>query len=246
MKVRFMKIIDARVNTCGPDKTDGAKQSPEEIIANMNKAGVDKAVIFPFNEINPGISFSLANDYIAKAVKSYPDRLIGFARLDPNYGDRALNELERAINKLELNGIKLHPSSQKFNLDNPYVLQILKKAAELRIPVIFDSGKPNSQPSAFSKLAEAVPEAKIIMAHMRGKNYIEVVKKHSNLFLGTACMFNTDKIQEAVEKLGTEKLIAGSDSPYVEMEREIEKYDLLPEKERKLILGGNIERIMMK
>ncbi|MEM2934165.1 MAG: amidohydrolase family protein [Methanocellales archaeon] len=236
--------IDAHNHVGGPDKTDGAKQSPEEIIANMDRAGVDKAVIFPFNEIDPGISFSKANDHIAKAVKSYPDKLIGFARLDPNYGVRALNELERAINKLELKGIKLHPSSQRFTLHNPCLLQILEKAAELRVPVIFDSGKPDSQPSAFAKLAEAVPEAKIIMAHMRGENYMEVVKKHSNLFLGTACMFNAGKIQEALEKLGAEKLIAGSDSPYIEMEREIKKFDSLPEKERKLILGGNIERIL--
>lgn len=158
--------------------------------ANMDRAGVDKAAV----------SFSKANDYIAKAVKSYPDKLIEFAGLDPNYDVRALNELERAINKL------LHPSSQRFTLHNPYVLQILERAAKIRMPAIFDSGKPNSQLSAFAKLAEAVPEAKIIMAHTRGENYIEV-EKTSNLFLGTVCIFNADKIQEA---LGAEKLIAGS------------------------------------
>ncbi len=239
-------IIDAHNHVGGPDKGDGAKQVPEEIIANMDKAGIDKAVIFPFNEINPGVSFSLANDYIAEAVKKYPDRLIGFARLDPNYGEKALAELERAINRLELKGVKLHPSSQKFSLDNPYVPQILKKATELNVPVVFDSGKPVSQPSAFGKLAELVPEAKIIMAHMRGENYIQATKKHENLFLGTTAMFNINKIQEALENLGAEKLIAGSDSPYIKMEKEIKKFDSLPIKkeEKRLILGGNIKKIL--
>jgi predicted TIM-barrel fold metal-dependent hydrolase len=72
-------IIDAHNHVGGPDKGDHAKQSPKEIVATMDKVGIDKAVIFPFNEINLGISFSLANDYIASAMKRYPDRLIGFA-----------------------------------------------------------------------------------------------------------------------------------------------------------------------
>jgi predicted TIM-barrel fold metal-dependent hydrolase len=110
--------------------------------------------------------------------------------------------------------------------------------------VIFDSGKPNSQPSAFSKLAEAVPEAKIIMAHMRGKNYIEVTEKHENIYLGTTGTFAEAKLKEAIEKLGAEKLIAGSDSPYYRMSAEVKKFDFASVEEKKLILGENMNKIL--
>lgn len=240
-------IIDAHNHVGGPDKGDHAQQSHEEIVARMDKVGIDKAVIFSFNEINPGISFSIANDYIASAVKKYPNRLIGFARLDPNYGEKAILELERAIKKLGLKGLKLHPTSQNFSLDNPYVLQIIKKASELGIPVILDSGKPLSLPRKIGRLAELVPEAKLIMAHMRGPKYLEVAEKFDNVYLGTTGMFDLSKLQEALQRLGAEKLIAGSDSPYVAQEREIKKFDLIPgvkEEEKAMILGENIRKIL--
>jgi len=240
-------IIDAHNHVGGPDKGDHAKQSPEEIVATMDKVGIGKAVIFPFNEINPGVSFSLANNYIASAMKKYPNSLIGFARLDPNYGEKAILELERAIKELGLKGLKLHPTSQNFSLDNPYVLRIIKEASELGIPVIFDSGKPLSPPEKIGTLAELVPEAKLIMAHMRGEKYLEVTQKFDNIYLGTTGMFNLSKLQEALWRLGAEKLIAGSDSPYIAQEREIQKFDLIPgikEEEKALILGANIKRIL--
>lgn len=62
-------IIDIHNHVGGPDRGDKMKQSPEEIVASMDRAGIDKSVIFPFNEINPGISFSRANNYIASAMK---------------------------------------------------------------------------------------------------------------------------------------------------------------------------------
>ncbi len=240
-------IIDAHNHVGGPDKGDHQKQSPEEIVANMDRAGIDKSVIFAFNEINPGVSFSLANDYIAAAMKRYPDRLVGFCRLDPNHGEKAIFELERSINKIGLGGVKLHPSSQNFSLDDQTVLRIIKKASELEVPIVFDNGKPLSPPEKIGNLAELVPEAKIIMAHMRGPKYLEVAEKHENIYLGTTGMFKIYKLQEAIQTLGAEKLIAGSDSPYTPQELEIKKFDYIPKitrKEKVKILGQNIIKIL--
>ncbi len=240
-------IIDAHNHLGGPDRGDGASQTAVEIIRNMDRVGIDMAVVFPFNEVKPGISFSLANNYIAKATEQYPERLIGFARLDPNYGKKALTELDRAVVRLGLRGVKLHPSSQKFTLDNPIVTRIIEKAAELRVPVVFDSGKPVSSPEGIGTLAAKVPKAPIIMAHMQGSRYLEVSERFENVYLGTTGMFDPPKLQEALERLGAEKLVAGSDSPYIAQEREVSKFDTIPgirEKEKNLILGGNIRKIL--
>jgi len=240
-------IIDAHNHLGGPDKGDGARQSPEEIITSMDRLGIDKAVVFPFNEADPGISFSKANDFIAAAVKRYPDRLIGFARLDPHYGDKALEELRRAINELGLRGLKLHPSSQGFSLDEPIILRIIEETAALSIPVVFDSGKALSPPARIGALAERVPEATIIMAHMQGPMYLEVAGEHENVYLGTTGTFDLARLQEALRKLGAAKLIAGSDSPYIAQERELRKFDRMPGltgEDKALILGENMRRIL--
>jgi len=239
-------IIDSHTHLGGPDKGDGKAQTPGEIIQHMDSSGVDRAVIFPFNEIDPGMSFSKANDFIADAVITYPNQLIGFARLDPNSGESALKELERAITELELKGVKLHPKAQNFTPSNPYVKMILEHAAELDVPVVFDSGKSIFDNHAIAWLAEKVPEAKIIMAHMRGDGYIEAAKTHENIFLGSV-KTPVERVAEAVEKLGAEKIIAGSDSPYADMTFEMaEKFEAihLSLEKRKLICGGNMKRLL--
>jgi uncharacterized protein len=237
-------IIDAHNHVGGPDRGDGKKQSADEIITEMNRLAIDKAVIFPFSELTPGISFSFANDMIAEAVHEYPDRLIGFARLDPNFGKVVIEELKRDI-KMGLTGIKLHPSSQKFSLRNNHLIEIIKRASMLNIPIIFDSGKKESPPEHFGELAKLFPDATIIMAHMFG-DFLRVALHHQNIYLQTTDMPRKDIIQEAIKELGAERIIMGSDSPYISMEVELEKIKSLDisEKEKRLIMGDNMMRIL--
>ncbi len=240
-------IIDSHNHLGGPDRGDGGSQSPDEIIQRMDACGVDMAVVFPFNEVDSGVSFSKANEYIASSVESHPNRLIGFARLDPNSGKRALKELERAIGGLRLKGIKLHPRGQNFGPSNRYVTEILERTAELGVPVVFDNGKSIFDNHAIGGLAEAVPEATIIMAHMRGDSFIEVPKTHENVYLGTV-KAPVERVAETVTKLGAEKIIAGSDSPYAdmafEMKDKFERVGGLSKRDIKLITGENISILL--
>ncbi|KAB2946951.1 MAG: Amidohydrolase [Candidatus Methanoperedens nitroreducens] len=237
-------IIDAHNHVGGPDRGDGKRQSAEEIVTEMDRLGIDKAVIFPFNEINPGISFSMANKRTAEAINKYPDRLIGFARLDPNFGKKAVEELKRDV-EIGLVGLKLHPSSQKFSLRSENLKDIIKNADRLNIPIIFDSGKKESPPEQFGELADLFPDAKIIMAHMLG-DFLRVALHHQNIYLQTTGMPRKEIIQEAVEDLGAERIIMGSDSPYISMESELTKIKSLniSENEKKLIMGENMRRIL--
>lgn len=240
-------LIDSHNHLGGPDMGDGASQSPEEIIERMDACGVDMAVVFPFNEFDPGVSFSKANDFIAESVNEHSDRLIGFARLDPNTGESALTELERAIGVLDLKGVKLHPKGQNFDPSNPYVKLILEGAAKFDVPVVFDSGKSIFDNHAIGSLAEAVPEAKIIMAHMRAEDFIEVPKTHENVYLGTV-KAPVERVAEALETLGPDKIIAGSDSPYADMKWEMhgkfEGVGGLSERILKSISGKNMAKLL--
>lgn len=237
-------IIDAHNHVGGPDKGDGKKQSAEELVAEMDRLGIDRAVVFPFDEIQRGLSFSLANSRTAEAVREFPDRLIGFARLDPNCGKKAVEELDRDVG-IGLVGIKLHPSSQSFSLKNEYLKEIIKVAAEYGIPLIFDSGKKESPPEQFGELAELFPEAMIIMAHMYG-NFLQAANQHENIFLQTTGMFRLEVILGAVEVLGADRIIMGSDSPYTSMERELEKIRSLSlsQKDEGLIMGKNMTHVL--
>ena len=60
-------IIDAH-NHLGD--RPGARQTGAELVAKLDAAGVDKAVVFPFVEGN------FTNDFVNDAYRQFPDRLI--------------------------------------------------------------------------------------------------------------------------------------------------------------------------
>jgi predicted TIM-barrel fold metal-dependent hydrolase len=239
-------IIDSHVHIGGPDKGDRKSLFPEALIAEMDRLGIDKAVVFPFNDTDQGKTFFNSNLRVAEYARKHEDRIIGFCRLDPNEGEKAIDELIRSI-ELGLSGVKLHPKAQDFTPENPWVLKIIKSAALFGVPVVFDTGKEIFPNSAIAKLAGEVADANIILAHMRGEGFIEAAEEHENVYLGTVKVMDLKIIENAISRLGPEKIIAGSDYPYVPMDYEmIGKFDDigLSGRERELVAGENIERIL--
>lgn len=241
-------IIDGHSHLGGPDKNDGKGQSSGEILERMDRAGADMAVVFPFNEAEPGVSFARCNDYIAAEARRHPDRLIGFCRLDPNAGRTAVAELERSVRELGLKGVKLHPTAQDFGLDHPALAEIMEAAQGLGIPVLFDTGKKASPPAGVAALAARYPGLVVIMAHMNlYEETLAAARAARNVFIGTTGYFNIRRLGTAIVELGAERFIAGSDSPYIRMESETGKFGRvtsLNEEERRRILGGNIGKVL--
>ncbi len=240
-------IVDAHCHLGGPDSGDKVEQSLHGLIKRMDDCKVDKAVAFPFNDENAGVSFFRSNSFIADAQKESKGRIIGFARLDPHAREKAILEAKRCVEKLNLRGFKLHPTAQNFFPDHPIVLKIIKFAIKYDIPVIFDNGKHESQNTEIAELAKKAPEAKIILAHMRGEGFIEACEEVHNLYLGTV-KAKVDDIVKSVDTLGADRIIAGSDSPYAsmyfEMVDKFEQIDTLSDEEKEKIKGKNIAGLL--
>ena len=73
--------------------------TPEMLIANLNWAGVNKAVLLQ------GPFYGECNQYILKALEKYPDRLVGMAYLDP-WEKHAPEAFEWICNTGTFRGIK--------------------------------------------------------------------------------------------------------------------------------------------
>lgn len=239
-------LIDAHNHVGSPDLVDHKAQSAVEIVQALDSAGVDKAVIFPFNSPHPRDGFRFANDHIAQAVSSFPARLIGFGRVDPTRLDLAVQEIERMASNLHLRGVKLHPRAQGFGPKHPGLHAVLKKVSEHALVVVFDSGSTNAPWHEMSDLARQFPEMPMIMAHMRGAGYIDAAEAAPNIYLGTTKV-PEERIVEAVQEIGPERIVSGSDSPYVSVDDEINKIrsiDRLSRNDKNLILGLNMARIL--
>jgi len=135
-----MLVIDCHVHS--------GWEKPEKIVAEMNRHGIDKLVLFsPYpgemtNEYSDAFVYSSKRQrevarYVAEVQREHPDRIIGFIWLEPRLED-AVEILEWAIADLELKGVKMIPYHWY-----PYekkLLRVYEKVEELGVPIIFHSG----------------------------------------------------------------------------------------------------------
>jgi len=256
-----MLAIDAHTHVTRPGGKWYGKWSfdfaPERMLSEMNRNGVDKCVI-----VNPSSGVLendiKNNDFVADVVKRWPDRFIGFAAINPLFGDSAIKEMERAINVLGLKGIKLYPPNG-YPIDSPIAFPVVEKAIKMRIPITIHSdynGKFCS-PHQIARLASFYPEATLIMAHqgMDSDMYWftpEIIKRYENVYLDSAATPDHPDVTFVypVRELGTHRIIFGSDALPLNQAVALKKLEEaerlwgLTKEEKKHILGENIIQIL--
>jgi len=252
-------IIDAHVHITenGEWFNTNHNASVERLIKSIGESEIDKAVVLP---IAPFIS----NEFVAKVCSEYPDKLIGFASVNPLESD-AVKKLEEDVVKYDLKGLKLHPKLQEFQLDNPNVLLVIEKAAELNIPVLIDAwiGSKDVEHqdliSSIGRVANKTPSAKIILPHLGGFNYNEIPQiahDNDNIYFDLSLVLTYfdrktiyDHIVPIMKDIGANRLIYGSDYPEINLEnyyiftsKLIKK--IFNQQEKKLVFGGTMDNLI--
>jgi predicted TIM-barrel fold metal-dependent hydrolase len=185
----------------------------------------------------------LSNEFVAQAVKNYPEVFIGFASVDPNKGVKAVRELETAA-ELGLVGAKFHPSLQAFDPTDEKFWPIFAKCAELGFPCIFHTGTsgigagtPGGQgiridlcrPILLDKLAAAMPRLTIIAAHMGWPWHVELLAMamhKTNIWIDTSGWAPRYIPPEVLRELKTrlqDQFLFGSDYPFIQPRRCLEE-----------------------
>ena len=128
---------------------------PESRLKDMEATEVDMQVIsaipilldYIYNlENEVCLSFCRQqNDGVARVVSEYPARFVGLATLPLNEPDKALIELDRAINKLGMRGVEILSNIKGRDLDAPELMPFYKEVEALDVPVfIHPSGGVSS------------------------------------------------------------------------------------------------------
>ncbi|MCX5666889.1 MAG: amidohydrolase family protein [Candidatus Omnitrophica bacterium] len=193
------------------------------LFAQMDEAGITKSVLFG---CDAPILYS-SNEYVAALCKKHPERLIGFASVDPKRKDAAAI-IESAIKKLGLRGIKFHPPLQNFYPNDEKVFPIYEMAMALKVPIVFHVGSTpfgnlvrldQANPILLDEVACKFPQLKIILTHLGtlwSDEAFMVVEKNSNVYIDTAAyVYEIPQLLtvETVARLGPKKLIFGTDYP---------------------------------
>jgi len=175
------------------------------------------------------------NDYIAALQRQDPERIVGYASVNPNYrGPRvAVRELERAVNELGLQGLKLYPMYQDWSPADPVLaFPVFAKAEELGIPVMvhqagstrIDARMEYARPALLDAAGRHFRDLRLTIAHV-GLPWVEealfMLTKHPNFFTELSYYIATATGEELYRFLvhasqffvPLEKLFFGTDYP---------------------------------
>lgn len=221
-------------------------ESPDYILALMDEHGIDYGVVFPCRAPAPD------NRAHALRARATSPRLIPFAWINPNFGSAAVEEVRALAGEGLIRGVKLHPLLHAFFPNREPTVGFVQAVAELNLPVLIHSGHaPFSLPGQIGALAQRVPKATIIMDHM-GLNLgyvedaIDVADACPNIILGTTAMPFHLLIHEAVERLGSDRVVYGSDAPYIHPGPEMLRVRVagLSPADEAAVLGGTMAKLL--
>ncbi len=154
-----------------------------------------------------------------------PGRIFGSIGVHPGAVDESLAAIELYAGEHGFVQVgEVLGYSMGFELDSPAMVKIARKAAEFGVPVqchVSTAGQPQGEQMRQTiNLARMVPEAKIIAAHAIGgtNSYTHITAAEIYAMMGGENLwleirdFNTREwVREAVERLGSDRLIAGTD-----------------------------------
>ena len=156
----------------------------EEFQADLQEAGIDKAVVLSDKRTSP--------KQVSAFVAQDPEHFIGFGYVNPTkHGAADMVHMQRS--ELGLHGLKLYPCSDGYAPDDTHAFKVYETASDIGMPIMFHhAGMPESydylkhtEPSQIDVVAECFPELKIVLAHLgypRVEETLYVCRKHKNVW----------------------------------------------------------------
>lgn len=269
--------IDAHVHLLPPERlADFKRDDPDcwghadahEYCKLMEAYGVEKAILVPINE--PYTYFEdpeRTNQWLGSLVSEYPGRFVAFADVLNNGGyfsEFAPEWLSNAATQYGAKGLKLHPSNLGINVDSLDMVPVVRKAADLKLPIMIHSypycrtAYDCCEPARIHNLARVFPDATFIISHMGGHRWADVLAGEEYVDISTFLpelvrLYDIPQANRVLRSIGVGRLIFATDFPQVYLvkpENIYETYcDILnqmdfTQAEAEQIAYGNIAKVL--
>jgi hypothetical protein len=209
--------------------------SPKNQLDYGKRLGIEKQFISRYLSIFPGTpeQFRQYNDLTIKAIKNYPDHLIGGFVLNPTYRQESLDEIKRCMDHGMIGPGELY---YQVKINDPLYFPVIEKLIDLKM-IIFSHAEcqlgvggyrmkyngnkaPNTSiPEDFVDVAKRYPEGMFHYAHTGGGGDWEyeckLFRDYPNIYVDTSGSNNEENmIDFIVEHLGEDRLFYASDDSY--------------------------------
>ncbi len=193
------------------------------------------------------------NNFVAEEAACHPE-FIGFGTMHADFEDKVA-EVER-MRGLGLRGIKIHPDSQKFNVDDERMFPVYD-AIQGNLPLIVHCGDYRydyDHPARVRRVLDEFPKLTLIAAHFGGWSLYDLAVEYlldTNCYLdcSSAMMYlGNRRSKELIRMYGAERMLFGSDYPMWNPRSELERLHGigLTAEEEQMMLQENAERILKR
>lgn len=206
------------------------------------RAGIQKTILFAAFSSD----YQLANREVAAIVRRSRARYLGFAFVHAERDrGRILPMVEECVTRHGFRGIKVHRHDARISRE------VCEAARRFQLPILYD---PAGETEVAHLLADQYPDVNFILPHLGSfaddyraqKALIDSVARYPNIYTDTAGVRRFDLLAELVQRAGPQKVIFGSDGPWLHPGVELAKVRLLglSPADEELIVGENVLRLM--
>lgn len=199
----------------------------EQLIERGDIAGISEFVVLPVAIKSDHVRN--INHFITEQVAENP-RFYGFGTVHADM-ENICEEFEY-IKDNGLLGIKMHPDTQLFNIDDERLFP-LYAMAEGKLPIIFHTGDPRydfSHPARLRRVLDKFPELEVIAAHFGGYSMQDTAYKYLK---DTKCYFDISsslmfmkqgEAEHYINAYGAERMLYGTDFPLWDPVVEVKRF----------------------
>lgn len=224
-----------------------------------DKLGIEKLFIAMPVAVKMGKTpdeFREYNNQVLRAIKQYPDRLIGQFTIHPAYFEESLEEIKRCVdqgmvgmklyNQVKINDPLFYPVIEKF-IDYNMIIHVHGESqlgvGGYRMKYDVKNTPTISVPAEFVEIAKRYPEAMFQYAHIGGGSDWEyackALKSCPNIYVDTGGSNNDEgMIDFAVKTLGEDRVFFGTDSSWFQSVGKILSSGLTEVQKKKIFFGN--------
>ncbi len=228
----------------------------------MELNDVDQAIVIPSHAyLRPDgvVDTRRINDHIAEYRERDPQRFpAALGIVEPLYGARSLEEIDRLADEGRWRGISIHTRFQGVTTDSPWVSRYVGAMAERGLVPFVHAYAETTQESLWQidQLAGAHPDVTMIVldpfsGHEQTRQCFDVAERRPNLLFETALSYTFKFIEDFALRFGAPRVVYGSDlySYPLQVERshlleQIRESTVLSDADKAAILGGTARAVL--
>jgi len=242
------------------------------LVERMNKFGVDTSVISNLNGIfyknTQSGNRELYNEL--NALGQNKKRLIPFAVINPIYAGWQY-DLDECVKKFGMKGVRVYPQYHDYEIDDPSLIELVKKARDMDLPVAFTykmvdsrqrswmdidyvayTPKPEWALKNIFPIIKAVPDAKYMILNVTNSMQLDeadaALFRRANVLMDTSGRTLND-LGSLLKTQGRERFAFGTHSPVLDYLTGMLRIEALRQSEadtatKELLRYGNAKKFL--